>query len=82
MPLSYTAYKHLPEGLHILKNSCPNSTLQPLNLHAMNFRGLATQASFYMQRGKRVCPTYPPDIALRTFDSNNFGLSLKTAAAS
>lgn len=31
---------------------------------------------------KKVCPTYPPDIALLTLDSNIFGLSLSTAAAS
>lgn len=36
----------------------------------------------YRHRGKEICPTYPPAIALLTLDSNNFGLSLNTAAAS
>lgn len=36
MSLSYTAYKHLPMDLLILKNSCPKQKLQPLTLQAMN----------------------------------------------
>lgn len=36
----------------------------------------------YIHLGKEVWPTYPPAIALLTFASNIFGLSLNTAAAS
>lgn len=59
----------------------PNVQTSDLTAPAIHLK-LDAAFTYYTQRGKNVCPTYPPAIALLTFDSNNFGLSLNTEAAS
>lgn len=89
-------YKHLPNVMAALDPTESATTQRHFqkdsrmdgyalhDSHLLPASSSLTDGAFsrYMQRGKCICPTYPPDIALLTFDSNNFGLSLNTAAAS